>query len=235
MRCTRGLRTSFSSFALSSRPCSQTRRQPTCSARANLSLFIIYNWNWGVSFDNASRDTHKAAAASSISLLLRERDFSDPIRAFEMGYCHYAGVGTERDFGKAYALFQQSSTGCMAGTVAVGWCLAYGDGIACDKTSAAHYFELAASKWHPEGMLMYGKCLCQGEGVPRDEKKGLALIQHAAELENWWAKEWLEKSSYVDPPPEPTVAPAAATTARAASATPSAEGASQRERRCAVM
>eukprot|EP01136_Pigoraptor_vietnamica_P045805 Opistho-1_new@24236 len=80
-------------------------------ARAHLSLYVLYEEEWGGPNDDPAEMLHKAAAGASASLLLSARDERDPVRAFEMGYCHCHGIGTNVDRTAAQALFSSSANG----------------------------------------------------------------------------------------------------------------------------
>eukprot|EP01136_Pigoraptor_vietnamica_P004162 Opistho-1_new@34199 len=91
-------------------------------ARAHLSLIVLNDWSWGGPDETEAKERHMAAASASAYLLLCAGDERDPVRAFEIGYCHYGGIGTKVDNGKAHSLFVSSANGgCAAAMYFLGW------------------------------------------------------------------------------------------------------------------
>jgi curved DNA-binding protein CbpA len=60
----------------------------------------------------------------------------------------------------------------------------YGDEIEQDLEQAFYWFKEAAKQQQPDALLNLGKCYLNGEGISRDETKGLGFIRQAAKLGN---------------------------------------------------
>lgn len=111
----------------------------------------------------------------------RAAEAGDAEAQYEMGRAAEAGsMGRPRDLYEAFGWFKKSADqGFREGLREAGRCLYMGEGTAQDFKAAVPYFERAVKQHDTEAMVFLGKMLQDGNGIPKDEARGQALIDRA--------------------------------------------------------
>ncbi len=108
-----------------------------------------------------------------------------------------------RDRGEPEALryfYLAARQGYKPALAALGDMILNGVGISADPEAARLWLVPAAAASHPVGLLDLGRIYFEGLGVPRDERRGLALIRRAASNDyGTAARTWLEQHAALGP------------------------------------
>lgn len=112
-----------------------------------------------------------------------------------LGYFHYMGIETSKNYEKAFQLFKHASNisnnnasgqkkSYILANYYVGICYHKGYGIAKNERLAIEYFNEVANKDFAAGQSNVGYCYCTGIGIDKDLKLAAQWYQKAADKEN---------------------------------------------------
>jgi TPR repeat protein len=90
-----------------------------------------------------------------------------------LGCCYEKGLGTKKNYRKAFALYKRAAEGHgeIDAINNIGWLYLVGKGVRMDAERAAHYFKRACDLGNAEAMCNLAYCYQEGLGVIRSIKK----------------------------------------------------------------
>jgi len=106
---------------------------------------------------------------------------SDPRGQLGLGYLHFYGLGTTRNYAKAAEWFGlAASQGSATANTFLGIMREYGFGFPKDFSQAAAYYRKASDVGFPAGMARYAQLKILGMGVEKDAAGAIELAKKAA-------------------------------------------------------
>jgi TPR repeat protein len=126
---------------------------------------------------------HNVISKEICNLLSNDQNDSDSI--FIFGYFNYVGIGTDKNFKKAFNLLCNASKhDHILAQYFLGECYQNGTGTMRNEKLAFEYFERIANKNYAIGQVSVGNCYADGLGVEKDLKKAFDWYEKAVENGN---------------------------------------------------
>lgn len=102
----------------------------------------------------------------------------------QLGYYHYWGIGTKKDDVAAVECFRKSIAMGEKTVAAHNLAERYrqGEGVEKDYAQAIYYHSMAARRKYPDSICCLGIMHTNGQGMPRNETKGVRLLRRAQKL-----------------------------------------------------
>jgi TPR repeat protein len=99
-----------------------------------------------------------------------------------LGYCYQYGIGTQKDFNKAFKLYIKSAEqGNSDAQNNLGYCYKNGIGTQIDVKKAIELYTLAAEQGNLSGQYNLGHCYEHGIGVTKDANRAVEIYKKLAE------------------------------------------------------
>ena len=130
-------------------------------------------------------------------------DSGEPAALKTLGFCYENGIGVARNPEKAFSLYNKAYSLLPDATVvsSLARCFTQGIGTKQDVEKGIELFNKAIEMGDTTAMIEFGKLLCSGDIVGKDEKRGIELLKRATKLGNAYGNLYLSvlDSNYCGP------------------------------------